>query len=314
MTPAPSALLSRLYETTIKSRGARRHALQLLRSIVLKVADPPVRVCVRGKTLTMPLSHAYPLYAYADPNYDTAIVRLVESVTAFRGHCAAIDIGANVGYTARAILDVPETRVLCIEGSEVFGRYISTNLSGFPGRYTWLRAYAGNPNRSVRARSVMGGGTARLVEGESAPELSFVSLSQAIEQTGFDTPDFIKIDTDGYDTKILAGELSFLAKCRPVLFFEFDPNLFQPNDPDGSHIVEHLASCGYRHGLAYSNHGHLLGAFRADRPVEFQRYVSQIEKDGTDYLDVGLFPTDAEFELAHNRELAHFAGNLAKRA
>lgn len=298
---------SRLYAELISSRGAKRRLLGGLRSLLVKFSDPIVEMSVRNMRLIMPLSHAFPLYAHDDPEYDTAVVRLVESVVRVRGHCAVVDVGANVGYTARSLLGVPGTSVLCIEGNETLGRFISTNLQGFEGRYTWLSAYAGDPTARMRARSVMRAGTASLLESETASEISFVSLTQAVACTGFGTPDFVKIDTDGYDTKILGAELSFLAEHRPVLFFEFDPKLFGQNDPEGSSIVDRLAALGYRHGFAFSNHGGLLGAFRADQPTEFQVHAARIGREGVDYLDVSLFPTEAEFDYAYAREQDHLA-------
>jgi len=306
MAKRPSRTVSRFYATLIKSGGLKRRLLGRLRSLLVRICDPAVEMRVRNLTLTMPLSHALPIYAHDDPEYDAAIVRLVESVMQFRGHCAVIDIGANIGDTARAILEVPDARVLCIEGNTTFGEFISNNLAGFEGRYIWLAAYAGNQSAVKHAHSVMQAGTARLVENAEAPEVRMVSLSLAVQLANFPAPDLVKIDTDGYDSIILRDELSFLIAHRPVLFFEFDPALFRAIDPDGHSVVDRLAAFGYRHGLAYSNHGSFLGAFRADCPPEFQAHAARIGRGGVDYLDICMFSTQEEFEVAYRRERVHF--------
>lgn len=269
----------------------------------MRLADPPVAASVRGQMLWMRLSHQLPVYAHDHPEYDTAIARLAAAIVLARGRCQAIDIGANIGDTACAILAEKGTRVLLIEGNHAFARFIPENLSRFEGRWSHVAAFAGDAEKAIRARIETAAGTARLVPAYDAPHVSFVSLAQALERTGFPGADLVKIDTDGFDTMILKAELEFLARFRPVLFFEFDPALFEAIDPDGRGIVRTLAGIGYRHGLAYANTGELMGTFRCEADEEFESHAKRIRKGGNpDYLDLCLFADDSEFHLFLARE------------
>ncbi|MBV9330959.1 MAG: FkbM family methyltransferase [Alphaproteobacteria bacterium] len=251
----------------------------------------------------MPLSHQLPLYASDHPEYDTQVARLVRTIVLARGRCYAIDVGANIGSSACAILGEKNTRVLLIEGNPSFARFISRNLAGYEGRWSLVASFAGDAARALRARIETAQGTARVVPAQDAPHVSFISLTQAMKRVGFPGADLVKIDTDGFDTLILRSEREFLAGIRPVLFFEYHPALFEHVDPEGRGIVADLGGIGYRHGLAYADTGELMGSFRCDVREEFEAYARQIRKGAhPDYLDLCLFADESEFALFHESE------------
>jgi len=74
----------------------------------------------------------------------------------------------------------------------------------------------------------------------------------------------LKIDTDGFDCQIILSSLPLLAEMRPVLFFEYDPNLFRDKQPDGFVVFERLREIGYGHFLFYDNEGDYLALTKAD--------------------------------------------------
>lgn len=53
---------------------------------------------------------------------------------------------------------------------------------------------------------------------------------------------FIKIDTEGFEARVLRGARSVIAAHRPVIMFELSPSDF---GPDGSDVVNLLSDAGY---------------------------------------------------------------------
>jgi hypothetical protein len=69
-------------------------------------------------------------------------------------------------------------------------------------------------------------------------------------------PDLIKVDTDGYDNKVLRGASRRLSASHPHLFFEYSPwhtRIYGKEEPLG--IFPYLREIGYRVLVIYDNAG-----------------------------------------------------------
>jgi FkbM family methyltransferase len=53
------------------------------------------------------------------------------------------------------------------------------------------------------------------------------------------TPDFVKIDVEGFEIEVLRGMMATIERCKPVFMIEFDPGR-------AAAIADILSPCGYR--------------------------------------------------------------------
>ena len=56
---------------------------------------------------------------------------------------------------------------------------------------------------------------------------------------------FIKIDVDGFEGKVIRGARQTLKAYRPVLFFEISPSLMANNGDDANELIDTLLKLGF---------------------------------------------------------------------
>jgi len=169
-----------------------------------------------------------------------------------------IDIGANVGDTAAIIKCQNDKPILCIEGSEYYADLLIRNVEQFDGVYV-ENTFVGPRGNSDQTFTEFEG-TGRILEkNEGHSQLKFDSLDNITQRNPeFKNTKFIKIDTDGYDNKIIRHEFEFINENRPVMYFEYNPKLLEKNEDDGLSIFKLFEEMNYNKLIIYNNYGEYL--------------------------------------------------------
>lgn len=246
-----------------------------LRRLLIRLRDPLVRYRVGQIELLLPLSHELPLYRNDHPLYDTAIARIAAQTGG-----PIVDVGANVGDTAAAIRARSDAPILCVEGDERFFELLERNAPHLEP-VELERAFVESPPRGRVERR---GGTARIVAGDD--ELPSKSLARVLEEhPRFAEAALLKVDADGMDTPIVLAALDLLARVRPVLFFEYDP------DAGAEPVVfERLRDAGYTHMHVYENTGEHAATVELPGAI----HAEYAGHGGARYADVCVFAGDLE--------------------
>ena len=222
MSPLTERLVRAIVESspgTLRGR-ARLKALITLRRLLVRLGDPLLTWRVGAADLLLPLSHELPFYRHDHPLYDRAIGRIAGETGG-----PIVDIGANVGDTAAEMRAQTDAPILCIEPD---GRFFAILRRNAP--------------------------QLEPVELEHAAVGPDKPLSRILaDHPAFAEPALVKIDTDGMDVPIVLADLDFLARVRPVLFFEYDPHFGATPD-----VFERLREIGYRTMDVYENTGELV--------------------------------------------------------
>jgi len=293
-----SALSQKVLEATlsIPSSGlfnkAVLHALTRCRRLLARAGDPLVRHNLAGTEIVLPVSHDLPLYRKQFPVYASNVARIASQVAAKYADLTFIDIGANIGDTAVLLRNTAHFPILCIEGDARFFAILQVNAARLQPDIHLEHAFVSSEIGRVRGRVESEKGTARLVEDETSPETVAVrTLSDILAAHPlFARSKMIKVDTDGFDCHILQSELDLLHRLKPVLFFEYAPDLWARNQEDGCGIFESLQQIGYQSALVYENTGdYLLTAELSARTLIEDIYQFYSGRLGERYADICAF-------------------------
>jgi hypothetical protein len=174
-----------------------------------------------------------------------------------------------------------------------------------------VKCFIGEKDGFVRGSLTSEHGTGRItLDAASETEVQVSRLSAVLEHhPRFAHSKLVKLDTDGYDCRIIRSELDLLASIKSVIFFEYDPTFFEAAGDDGFAVFDALRRSGYDHLLCYDNFGDLLVALRlSDDTIldDLHRYFRN--RANQRYLDICAFhSTDSDiFQEIRREEHAFF--------
>jgi FkbM family methyltransferase len=218
-----------------------------------------------------------------------------------------IDIGANIGDTALLVKNHTNIPILCIEGDERFYSLLQKNIEGFQDIY--LESFVGDSN-IIEGNYIYSKGTGRIAEQKGAAPMQFKSLNEILSgYPAFNKSKLLKIDTDGYDCRIIKNELKLLMDMRPILFFEYDPYYLKINNDDGLSVFDELFKINYKKMIIYENNGdYLLSTEVNQKQIIEDIHYFYCGRGGDKYYDICIFPSeDSELaEFIREKELNFF--------
>jgi hypothetical protein len=110
--------------------------------------------------------------------------------------------------------------------------------------------------------------------------------------------DLLKVDTDGFDAKVLRGARGYLAAATPVVCFELAPEYYlrvgceEPLAP-----FEILRGAGYAHFAFYDNEGRLVRTGGLEAMPAFARDIDEARVRGHYYDVLAFHVSHGEFAL-----------------
>ena len=210
-----------------------------------------------------------------------------------------IDIGANIGDTV-ALLRSAEVKnaIFCIEPVSDYFDLLKKNASQFSNIKLfnlWLDEFEkyNSLNKNSPLSIEVKNGTARLHNTLGKNHIVETStLDKFVENQGLSNIKLLKIDTDGFDLKILRGGMNFIKQQKPVLFFEYDAVYLADNDENGWQTLAFLRdNADYDQALYYDNYGRFLCSFSLKNERQAHQFLRYIQgyRGAFPYFDVCLF-------------------------
>jgi FkbM family methyltransferase len=212
-----------------------------------------------------------------------------------------VDVGAAVGDTALLLLDRCNGRIKhldCVEAEESFAALLRQNLAGTVGRVheVVLSDRPGPVGALVRSQHQ---GTAS-AEGKDQIEATTLDTLFANER-----PDVIKVDTDGFDGRVLAGGRMLLETARPTVLFEWHPMMYcrVGNDPAQPFAV--LRAAGYDRFVFFTKFGQFshFGDAELDRLTDLCLHNKTL---GDWHYDVAALPVGSPIDTVALADLRHW--------
>ena len=160
----------------------------------------------------------------------------------------AVDVGANVGDTMLIIRSKADMPIICVEGDSHCYQLLQENardlehvhafnifLSDQPGTTTVMAEKEGWNMTLVESRN-----------GQTGREIKMETLDKVIGDLGCkDSVKFVKVDTEGYDMRILRGAANTLAAAHPVLTFEINRENIEVLGDNVVDFYDYLTKLGY---------------------------------------------------------------------
>lgn len=186
---------------------------------------------------------------------DTHISKWVESrktlkiarkmLAPFRKHVKrggkVIDVGANIGdHTITYAEWVGKTgSVYAFEPNEEAFECLVHNMSRFPNVFSMNQALAEKSGRAQFVKQDNVGASYLTGIGGSIP-------LRALDEYMFQSVNFIKIDAEGYETRIIRGAASTIENSRPVMLIEVNLGALVRAGSSRDELFELLKSMKYR--------------------------------------------------------------------
>ena len=295
----------RTYPENLRAKGFHK-----LFNFIKKSSDPLIKHNINGFTLLLPFSHNLPFILKNHPNYSSNLVRLAKCVKHKYDNMRFIDIGANIGDSVAMLRGEVHFPILCIEGEEQFLAILEKNIKLFSDVYL-TKAFLGDETRAIKAVTSKKCGTAYIKRDAILTNDMFIQkLSDVLKNyPDFSIAKMVKIDTDGFDCKIIRGAIEFISKAKPVVFFEYDPFFLDRQGDDGVSVFKFLEETGYQNLLIYDNVGKFLlstDVSNTDLIQDIHLYFSG--RSGHRYCDICVFHgEDSElFQEAKKLEIQFF--------
>jgi FkbM family methyltransferase len=254
--------------------AALAHLLYGLHNRLLRLCpqDTAFKARLHGFEFLLPAGHLLPVYLCENPDQEKPLLDLVSTMQRFGrpGDFVMVDVGANIGDTAiPAALRAPQGTFLCIEGSPGYFHFLERNVerAEMAGRFLLREVLCGESgDQGLMIEANFGSGVVKRGDGGEGTPLA--TLDHILEQAGLlDRVSLIKVDTDGFDYKVLRGGRKCLETRRPVLFFELAPTVLKDQKEDPLGIFPVLQEWGYSDFLLYTNFGEFFGHGRFDDPA-----------------------------------------------
>lgn len=188
-------------------------------------------------------------------HHEPEVVREIQRL--FRPGFVAFDIGANSGCHTLVMADQAGEggRIFSAEPNPLARQRLKENIElNHLSNVTVLpRAFSNRPglqNLFVPVPGTANRGVASLYSEnvnyeKEAVKVEIRTLDGEVAERGLDRLDFIKVDTEGNELKVLQGGRESLKRFQPYLVFEYDHRAWNNSGADFEEAAEFLSELGY---------------------------------------------------------------------
>lgn len=236
---------------------------------IVKIPPPPRKtskiatVQLGGRAIKIhsgnPLCYAY----QKNPQLNCAIGIVAGMVRERFPGSWAVDVGANVGDTLAIIKGQASMPVICVEGDSICYELLQENASQFEEVFL-VKTFLSDKPGETKVELQKTGWNTTLTEAKtdgSGQKLQFQTLDQVVQGlTRQARIKLLKVDTEGYDLRILRGAAGILERDRPVIAFELNRENVEPLGDSVGDFYDYLVNLGYHHFILNDTVGRVICA------------------------------------------------------
>jgi FkbM family methyltransferase len=222
---------------------------------VLYSRNPLVRTQLWGAPLLVRAGYHVPWIVQRNPLWSQSLVHAVTALD--KRPVSVIDVGANIGDSVAMLRQAlpGACDFLCIEPDDEFYQLCQANTQ-VNSRVQIVQCFVGDSTDYAVGIVHRGIGTAETAilgsGGKSPVRLDQVAAEFACEHKGID---LIKIDTDGFDFKVIRSASGLIARWSPAIFFEWSAPEWEAKGEKPLDVFDHLRGCGYEDFVFFADNG-----------------------------------------------------------
>jgi len=258
-----------------------------MRNHIIERSDPSVYTRINSQRAQCPFSHMLAFYQREFPLYDRQLQKICDIIIKTTGRLSVIDVGANIGDTVLNI-GYKDAYYLLFEGDTKYEEMIHYNLREYD--YD-LESLFLTDSHDASYSCETSDGTGHLVRNDKVTNC-MDSLDNVLDKRYPSHQfDILKVDTDGFDFKVIRGGWRLLQSQNPLVFFEWDRKYLEMQDEDYLSIFSQLDSIGYGRILLFDNFGLFLCALDTVDIHELSIYAASVDHRLIYYHDILAIPT-----------------------
>jgi FkbM family methyltransferase len=237
--------------------------------------------------------HPIQEYLTLHKHYSRNLPRLAKYIEDKYPTYTIIDIGANIGDSVALIRSADVNQhIYCVEGESAYYKLLQRNVEQFT-HVTTIESFLGENEQTAAIAAQVSQGTAKLSH-QAGKQIIVQKLDDLVNTHQISAVKLLKIDTDGFDFKILRGGFNLIANEKPVLFFEYDAVYLEEQGEHGTEIFEQLKNFGYNQVIYYDNYGKLLISITTQDTSQIKQLYNYMRRhEGAfPYYDIAIFHQD----------------------
>jgi FkbM family methyltransferase len=222
--------------------------------------------------IEIPSKHILNGLPFIQPYRDLAVGIIAKFISKKYTHGNIIDIGANIGDTAAIIATYCTNKIILVEASDYYFEVLSRNILLFPNEIVLIKKLVLDGSKISGYLHHWGGTSALQEDSLVGEQLETVKLSELADQNTC----FIKIDTDGYDFRILSSSIEYLSSAKPGIFYE---NYIRNTEAfeSSNELYSQLMQIGYKYFIVWDDGGyHLVSTTSHEILLNINRYLFKI--------------------------------------
>jgi FkbM family methyltransferase len=217
-----------------------------------------VEILIAGKTLKIHGGNPLRLVYQQNPDCNHLMAQAVKLIQEKYPTAWAVDVGANIGDTLAVIRSQANLPVICVEGDRHCYELLEENARQFDNIHVF-NVFLSNQPGSAFVETEKEGWNTTLSEtqpNKAGQQVKFETLDVLVGNLGCQTSvKFIKVDTEGYDMRILRGAYALLTSAKPVITFELNKDNIEPLGDDFPKFLAYLIGFGYDYFFLTDPHG-----------------------------------------------------------
>jgi FkbM family methyltransferase len=226
----------------------------------VKVFKRDTRVKVGLFEITMPPINPLITIYCSNPEFSSELGRIVKAVYQKYSGLCVLDIGGNTGDTIAIVKSSCDVPVISIEGDGYAFQYLKRNAAQF-NNVMLFNNYLGDVDRKMKVKIENDGWNSTIIaDGSSTREIDIKTFDALMSSSGIDLSAYklMKIDTEGFDTIIMRGAMTYIKNIKPVIYFEYNRDNMKAIGEDGLASLKMLENMGYSRVLFYDDKGRFL--------------------------------------------------------
>ncbi len=263
-----------------------------------EISDKTVSKKIGKYNLYMREDHKLPIFLKHLPYYSKNLPRLAFELKKKYNNLGMIDVGANIGDTVALVKSECDIPIYCIDGDGDFFELLEKNIKQFKDVKVY-KQLLGEKKEVIKAVLTKNIETARIQHGKSGNDttsVSIIPLDKLVEENKeIGSSKLLKIDTDGYDMKIIRGSFEYIKNTKPVIFLEYDPLFFMEQGEIGVDTLLQLEDLGYGDIVFYDNLGKLILSTNLSNHLilrQLNNYIDQSSRTPFPYYDIAIFHSE----------------------